>query len=317
MHANARLTIRSRKEVVALHLSGVTQAEVARLFRVSRATVSKWWHRFQADPDGDWFLDRSSRPHSCPHQTPSEVEAEILAHRREHQLGPGRIGYRLQIPSSTVWKVLARHGLNRLARMDRVTGRVVRRYEKATPGELIHLDTKQVARISEGGGWRVYGLDGTLKRNPKRKSRAGYEHVHSAIDDHSRLAYSEILPDIKGETCAGFWKRARAFYESHGITVTAAMTDNWSGYTSKVFVAALDDVTHIRIRPYRPQTNGKVERFNRTLVDEWAYARIYTSGNDRAQALADWIHIYNHHRGHTAIGGPPITRVNNLSGSDT
>lgn len=315
MHANARLTIRCRKELVAVHLSGVTQAEVARQFRVSRATVSKWWRRYQADPDGDWFVDRPSRPHWCPHQTSVEVEKAILEERRRHQLGPARIGYRLGVPASTVWKVLRRHGLNRLAKMNRVTGQVVRRYEKATPGELIHLDTKQVARISPGGGWRVYGLDGTLRRNPKRKTRAGYEHVHSAVDDHSRLAYSEILADIKGETCAGFWLRARTFFEAHGIKVQAVMTDNWSGYTSHVFSDSLDDVTHVRIRPYRPQTNGKVERFNRTLVDEWAYARIYTSGDDRAQALQDWIHIYNHHRGHTAIGGPPITRVNNQGGS--
>lgn len=317
MHANARLTVRCRRELVQLHESGVSQAEVARVFRVSRQTVSKWWTRYQTDPDGPWFMDRSSRPHSCPHQTPSEVEEAIVAERENHKAGPARIGFRLGIASSTVWKVLARHGMNRLAFMNRVTGRVVRRYEKDTPGELIHLDTKQVARISEGGGWRVYGLDGTLVRNPARKSRAGYEHVHAAVDDHSRLAYTEILPDIKGQTCAEFWTRAKAFFEDHGIQVEAVMTDNWSGYTSKMFRAALGDVEHVRIRPFRPQTNGKVERFNRTLVDEWAYARPYISGDDRAQALQDWNHIYNHHRGHTAIGGPPITRVNNQPGSNT
>lgn len=316
MHANARLTIRCRKELVRLHEMGVTQAEVARLFRVSRMTVSKWWSRYQADPDGSWFLDRSSRPHTCPHQTPAEVEKQIVEERQTHRLGPARIGYRLGIPSSTVWKVLARNGVNRLAWMNRVTGEVVRRYEKDTPGELIHIDTKQVAAISEGGGWRVHDLDGTLKRNPARKTRAGYQHVHSAVDDHSRLAYSEILPDCKAETCAGFWTRAKTFYEEHGIEAKAVMTDNWTGYTSRTFKAALGDVKHVRIRPYRPQTNGKVERFNRTLVEEWAYARIYTSNTDRAQALADWTHIYNHHRGHTAIGGPPINRVNNVDGSN-
>jgi transposase InsO family protein len=221
------------------------------------------------------------------------------------------------MPASTVWKVLRRRQLNRLAGMDRVTGRVIRRYEKSTPGELIHVDTKQIAAISQGGGWRVDGLDGTLKRNPARRSRAGYEHVHSAVDDHSRLAYSEILPDIKGATCAGFWKRAKAFFAGHGIEVTAVMTDNGSGYTSQIFTGGLDGIQHLRTRPYRPQTNGKVERFNRTLLDEWVYARTYTSGEDRAQALADWIHIYNHHRGHTAIGGPPISRVNNQGGSNT
>jgi len=317
MHRNARLTVWARREVVSRHLAGVTQAEIARQLWVSRATVSKWWRRYQADPTGQWFMDRSSRPHSCPHQTPAEVEEAIIAHRQSHRLGPGRIGYRLGVPSSTVWKVLHRHGLNRLVFMDRSTGRLIRRYEMGTPGELVHVDSKQVARISEGGGWRIYGLDGPLKRNQERKSRAGYEHVHAAVDDHSRLAYAETLPDIKAETCAGFWQRANQWFTDRGITVTAVMTDNGSAYRSQIFRDALGSINHVRTRPYRPQTNGKVERFNRTLIDEWAYARIYTSGNDRAQALQDWIHIYNHHRGHSAIGGPPISRVNNQRGSNT
>lgn len=316
MHANARLTVWARREIVRRHLSGVTQSEIAFQLRVSRATVSKWWRRYRLDPDGDWFLDRSSRPHSCPHQTPVGVEAEIVGLRQTTRLGPARIGYRLGVPASTVWKVLVRYGLNRLQMMDRTTGRVVRRYEKDAPGELIHVDTKHVAAISEGGGWRVYDLDGTLKRNAKRKSRAGFRHIHAAIDDHSRLAYAEILPDAKGVTSAGFWQRAKTFFEEHNIEVRAVMTDNWTGYTSRVFTEGLEDIQHIRIRPYRPQTNGKVERFNRTLNDEWVYARIYTSEHDRTQALADWIHIYNHHRWHSAIGGPPITRVNNQSESD-
>lgn len=316
MHRNARLTEWARRQVVSRHQSGVTQAEIARQLQVSRATVAKWWARYQADPGGAWFEDRSSRPHHCPHQTPAHVEVAIIDQRQSHRLGPARIGYRLGVPSSTVWKVLVRHQLNRLQALDRPTGRLVRRYEKDTPGELIHVDTKQVARIAEGGGWRVYGPEGTLRRNPKRKSRAGYEHVHAAIDDHSRLAYAEVLPDIKAETCAGFWTRANQWFGDQGITVQAVMTDNGSGYTSRLFTATLGQIKHVRTRPYRPQTNGKVERFNRTLTEEWAYARIYTSNNDRAKALQEWIHIYNHHRGHTAIGGPPITRVNNQGGSN-
>lgn len=277
MHRNARLTVWARKEIVDRHQEGTTLAEIACQLRVSRATVSKWWRRYQADPSGEWFLDRSSRPHSCSHQTPAHVEAAIVELRRSDKLGPARIGYRLEVPASTVWKVLRRHQLNRLAFMDRRTGRLVRRYEKETPGELVHLDTKQVARISEGGGWRVYDLDGTLRRNPARKSRAGYEHVHAAVDDHSRLAYAEVLSDTKAETCAGFWTRANQWFADQGITVQAVMTDNWSGYTARAFATRLGEVKHIRIRPYRPQTNGKVERFNRTLTDEWAYARPYTS----------------------------------------
>ncbi len=317
MHRNARLTIWARKEIVRRHREGVMLVEVARQLRVSRATVSKWWGRYQGDPGGEWFEDRSSRPHWCPHQTSADTEQAIVEERQAHKLGPARIGYRLGVPSSTVWKVLARHRLNRLQFMDRPTGRVVRRYEKRTPGELVHVDTKQVARIAEGGGWRIYGPEGTLRRNSKRKSRAGYEHVHAAVDDHSRLAYVEILPNIKAETCAGFLIRANQWFADHGITVEAVMTDNWSGYTSRLFAETLGDIKHVRIRPYRPQTNGKVERFNRTLTEEWAYARIYTSSEDRAQALQQWIHIYNHHRGHTAIGGPPISRVNNVGGSYT
>lgn len=170
MHANARLTVWARREIVRRCLAGVSQAEIARQFRVSRATVSKWWRRYQTDPRGEWYRDRSSRPLSCSHQTSPELEARIVDERKVHRLGPARIGYRLGVPSSTVWKVLRRHGLNRLRVMDRVTGERVRRYEKNTPGELIHVDTKKIARIAEGGGWRVPDLDGGLKRNPKRKN---------------------------------------------------------------------------------------------------------------------------------------------------
>lgn len=314
MHANARLTVWARRELVRRHLAGVTLAEIARQMQVSRDTVGKWWRRYLADPDGVWYLDRSSRPHSCPHQTSPEVEAQIIEQRRVHRLGPARIGFRLGVPSSTVWKVLARHGLNRLAWFDRPTGVRVRRYEKTVPGELVHVDSKQIARIPDGGGWWLHGRAYGNTTQSRRKS-LGYEHVHAAVDDHTRLAYVETLPDIKGETCAGFWNRAQTFFNQHGITVQAVMTDNWAGYLSQVFAEALDDIQHVRTRPYRPQTNGKAERFNRTLTDEWAYARPYTSENDRNQALQDWIHNYNHHRGHTAIGGPPISRVDNLPGS--
>jgi len=316
MHANARLTEWARREIVSRHRGGTSQAEIARQLQVSRATVSKWWRRYQLDPDSAWYQDRSSRPWSCPHQTSTEIEARIVAERQAHKLGPARIGYRLGVPSSTVWKVLARHGLNRLSWLDRPTGERVRRYEKDRPGELVHVDTKQVARIPDGGGWWTHGLEYHNRAENRRKSR-GYEHVHAAVDDHSRLAYVETLPDITGETCAGFWERAQRFFTDHGIEVKAVMTDNWSGYRSKVFKQALGQVRHVRTRPYRPQTNGKVERFNRTLTQEWAYARPYTSQADRTLALQDWIHTYNHHRGHTAIGGPPISRVNNLRGSNT
>ena len=316
MHRNARLTEWARKEIVRRHLSGASQAEIARQLQVSRATVSKWWHRYLRGADSDWFADRSSQPHFCPHRTPAAVEAEIVAVRQTAKLGPARIGWRLGIPSSTVWKVLARHRLNRLAFLDRPTGERVRRYEKEQPGELVHVDTKQVARIPEGGGWWSHGPE-YHNRGGSRRKALGYEFVHAAVDDHSRLAYVETLPDLKGETCAAFWKRAHRFFTEQGITVGAVMTDNWNGYRSHAFQQALGEIEHVRTRPYRPQTNGKVERFNRTLTEEWVYARPYYSETDRKQALAEWIHIYNHHRYHTAIGGPPITRVNNQGGSYT
>lgn len=314
VHANARLTVWARREIVRRHQSGVSQAEIARQMRVSRATVSKWWQRYQEAPDLAWFVDRSSRPRSCPHQTSPAVEAEIVTIRQADRLGPARIGFRLGVPSSTVWKVLSRHRLNRLAWLDRPTGQPVRRYEKGRPGELVHVDTKQVARIPEGGGWWSHGLEHHNRAENRRKSR-GYEHLHAAIDDHSRLAYVETLPDIKGETCAGFWQRAQQFFADHDITIEAVMTDNWNGYRSGAFQAALAGIEHVKTRPYRPQTNGKVERLNRTLTEEWIYARPYLSENDRNLALAEWIHTYNHHRYHAAIGGPPITRVNNQGGS--
>jgi len=316
MHRNARLTCWARQEIVRRHRDGWPLAEIARQLNVSRPTVSKWWNRFCADPQGDWFEDRSSKPRSCPRQTPPAVEAQIVGIRQADKVGPARIGFRLGMPASTVWKVLARHQLNRLSWLDRPTGERVRRYEKDHPGELVHVDSKQVARIPDGGGWWIHGPEYHNRAQSRRKAR-GYVHVHAAVDDHSRLAYVETLPDLKGATCAGFWLRAQAFFADHGIEVQAVMTDNWKGYLSAAFSEALGDVEHVRIRPYRPQTNGKVERFNRTLTEEWLYARPYTSEAERNHALQEWIHIYNHHRGHTAIGGPPISRVNNLPGSYT
>jgi transposase InsO family protein len=311
MHRNARLTLWARQQIPLRREAGWTLAEIARQLNVSRATVSKWWHRFLADPDGAWFEDRSSRPHRCPHQTPLEVEAAIVRLRRREKLGPARIGFRLEVAPSTVWKVLCRHRLNRLRWLDRPTGRVVRRYEKDHPGELVHLDTKKIAKIPEGGGWWAWGKP-YGNRYASRKAAGGYEHVHAAVDDHTRLAYCELLPDARKETCAEFWDRARAWFAKHGIAIKAVMSDNAGAYRSQHFAETLGEIEHVFIRPYRPQQNGKVERFNRTLMDEWAYARIYTSPDDRIAALADWLHTYNHHRGHTSIGGPPISRVNNL-----
>ena len=311
MHANARLTPLGRLTLCARIEAGRPIAHVAAEMGISRPTASKWWHRYlQLGLEG--LADRSSRPHSCPTKTAAEVEAQIAQLRQTLKLGPVRIGYRLGVAASTVHRVLCRLGLNRLSWMDRPTGRVIRRYERAVPGELVHVDIKKLGRIPPGGGWRALGRG---KDGHVGHSGVGYAFIHSAVDDHSRLAYSEVLADERKHTCAQFWQRANTWFADHGVTVTEVITDNGPGYRSKEFAAALGDTIHRFTRPYRPQTNGKVERFNRTLLEEWAYVRPYLSEQARTDALADWLHIYNHHRSHTAIGGlTPIDRVNNVPG---
>jgi transposase InsO family protein len=279
---------------------------------VSRATVAKWCNRFEAEGfAGLW--DRSSRPHTSPTQTSPHLEALIAELRREAKLGPARIGYRLGIPASTVHRVLVRLGLNRLAWMDRPTGRVIRRYERDRPGDLVHVDIKKLGRVPDGGGWRAHGREARPRNFKAKTSGVGYAYLHAAVDDHSRLAYVEAHPDETQHTCAAFWRRAAGFFADHGITIAQVLTDNGPGYRSRAFAQALGEVQHLRTRPYRPQTNGKVERFNRTLLEEWAYVRVYDSEAERLAALEDFLHCYNHHRRHTSLGGQtPIDRVNNL-----
>ena len=232
-----------------------------------------------------------------------------------------RIGYRLGVAPSTVHRVLTRLGLNRLKWMDRPTGRVIRRYERESPGDLVHVDVKKLGRIPDGGGWRTVGRAEGNRNNGSGRGprRAGYGFIHSAVDDHSRLAYSEILGDERKATAADFWLRARDWFAGHGVEVREVLTDNGSCYRSFDFRDALGEhVTHRWTRPYRPQTNGKVERFNRTMLEEWAYVRPYESEAERVEAFADFLHLYNHHRGHSALkGGPPISRVNDLRGQYT
>ena len=311
MHGNARLTPVGRLTMVLRIESGRPVAHVAAEMGISRPTAYKWWHRWQAD-GVEGLVDRSSRPRSCPHQSPPELEAEIVELRRTLKLGPVRIGARLGVPASTVHRVLVRLGLNRLAWIDRPTGRVIRRIHTDRPGQLVHVDIKKLGRIPDGGGWRTRGrgYNGDFARG----RRVGFAYVHTAIDGHTRLAYSEVLPNEQGVTAAGFWSRAHQFLADHNITVEAVLTDNGSCYRSRLWAQALGDIEHRRTRPRRPQTNGKVERFNRTLLDEWAYVRPYASEAERVAALDDWLHLYNHHRHHTAIAGPPISRVNDLPG---
>ena len=249
-----------------------------------------------------------------------KFERRILGLRRNKKLGPARIAGRLEMAPSTVHAVLARNGMSRLAWMDRPTGEVVRRYEHDHPGDLVHVDIKKLGKIPPGGGWRAHGRSTATRSAKAKRTNIGYCYVHSAVDDHSRLAYSEIHDDERAATAAGFWRRARTRFAEHGITVRAVLTDNGACYRSSEWLqeVAGGGATPRFIRPYRPQTNGKVERFNRTLVEEWAYVRKYSSEAERRRRLDSWLHTYNHHRCHTALGGqPPITRVDNLTGHYT
>ncbi|MFR9727565.1 IS481 family transposase, partial [Streptomyces sp. MS19] len=279
-HRNARLTVHGRRILIERVRSGRPVAHVAAEMGISRTTAHKWVRRFAAEGEPG-LHDRPSRPLSTPHRTPADIEARVCELRQDRKLGPARIGPVLDIPASTVHRILTRHGLNRLAFMDRPTGQVIRRYERERPGELIHVDVKKLGRIPDGGGWRTHGRQATRAGKPG----VGFDYIHSAVDDHTRLAYSEVHPDEKAATCAAFLRRAAAHFATLGITrIERVLTDNaWSYRKSTLFKQALADLgaTGKLTRPYRPQTNGKVERFNRTLLDEWAYQRPYTTNTER------------------------------------
>jgi transposase len=324
-----------RLKLARFHVeSGSTIRGTAERFQVSTTTVIRWSRRYRAvqaagmTPTSRDMVDASSRPHRSPMRTRCRIERRVTHLRTTRRLGPVQIAGRVGIPASTVHRILVRAGLNRLDHMDRATGEVIR-YERDRPGDLLHVDVKKFGRIPAGGGWKVHGRGFDETRAAERANAAhharrgtgkpGYTHVHSAIDDHSRLAYSEVHDDETTATTLGFWTRAIAFYASHGITVTEVISDNGPAYRSNDWVRMNRDlgITVRRTRPYRPQTNGKVERYQRTLRDEWGYAKAYRSESARRAALTSWLHIYNHHRPHTALGGkPPITRVTNLLGQN-
>lgn len=248
------------------------------------------------------------------------LHAHRAADRRtagEPPLGPARIGYLLGIHPSTVHKVLSRFGLSRLSWQDRATGQAIRRYEHEAPGDLVHVDIKKLGRIPDGGGHRVTdrATGNRNKTGTPANRKPGYAYLHNAVDDHSRLAYTEILADERKETASGFWKRANAYFNSAGITVKRVLTNNGSCYRSHAFADGLGpDIKHKRTRPYRPQTNGKIERFNRTMLKEWTYARAYRSEAERVAAFPAWPGYYNC-RGRTSLKGlAPVGRVPNLRG---
>jgi len=315
-HANADLTPKARGKLSRLVIEqGWTLRRAAERFQCSPATAKKWVDRYRTRGE-DGMADMSSRPRRSPNRTDVRTERRIVALRFTRRWGPHRIAAHLHLARSTVGKVLTRYRMPPLACLDHSTGLPVRkpapqRYEHEQPGDLIHVDIKKLGRIPQGGGHRSLGR---AKGRKNRRAGTGYAYLHHAVDDHSRLAYSEILADEKKETAVAFWLRAAAFFAAHGITVRAVLTDNGACYRARAFTAAWGpNIKHRRTRPYRPQTNGKVERFNRTLTTEWAYARPYTSEAERAATYPHWLHQYNHHRTHTGIGGKtPISRVHNL-----
>ncbi len=327
-HANAALTPRARLRLAKLIVEERWPVAVAaKMFMTSPPTARKWATRFRAEGRAG-MVDRSSRPRSMPTKTPPAVVKRIVKARWRRRLGPAQIAGELGIPASTVHAVLVRARINRLSHIDRVTGEPIRRYEHDHPGSLIHVDVTKFGNIPDGGGWRYVGKQqgdknrsATVERTgaPRSKWRGpllGTAFLHTVVDDHSRVAYVEICADEKAVTAIGVLERATAWFADRGVTVERVLSDNGSAYRSHAWQDACAGlgIKHKRTRPYRPQTNGKIERFHRTLADGWAYARFYRSESERRAALPGWIHFYNHHRHHSAIGAAPISRLNNLPG---
>lgn len=327
-HVNATLTPRTRLRLARLIVDdGWTYSAAATMFMVAPRTAKKWADRYRAEgPAG--MADRSSRPRTSPNRTSAVLVRKIVRLRWRHRLGPVQIAGRLGIAASTVHAVLVRCRINRLSRIDRVTGEPLRRYEHDRPGSLIHVDVTKFGNIPDGGGHRFLGrikgkhnAHATARRTGQRgknyKPRIGTAFVHTVIDDYSRVAYAEICGDEKAATAIGVLERAVAWFADRDVTVERVLSDNGSAYKSHAWRDACAElgIVHKRTRPYRPQTNGKIERFHRTLGDGWAYARLYNSTDARNERLPQWLHFYNHHRAHSALGGqPPVTRLTNLPG---
>ncbi|WP_395692245.1 IS481 family transposase [Nocardioides sp.] len=328
-HANAALTPRARLKLARLIVDqGWSVPRAAERYDVSWKTAKKWANRYRAEgPVG--MLDRSSRPHRQPHRTPAPVVRKIVHLRWKQRLGPVEIADRLGMASSTVHAVLVRCRINRLTHLDRVTGEPIRRYEHDHPGDLLHQDVKKLGRVPDGGGWRYVGRQqGEKNRSttvartgaPRSKHRdplIGTCYLHTIIDDYSRVAYVEAHDDETKETAALVLRNAVAWFAERGVTVQRVLTDNGGCYKSHLWrdTCAELGITPKRTKPYRPQTNGKIERFHRTLAEGWAFKKFYSSEAARLAALPGWLHQYNHHRPHSAIGKrSPITRLDNLAG---
>jgi transposase InsO family protein len=333
-HANAALTPRARLRLARLVVEeGWPIARAAERFEVSWPTAKRWADRYREQAPGHGpglglagMQDRSSRPHRQPNKTPPAVVRRIVSLRRRHRYGPVQLADALGLASSTVHAVLTRCRLHRLSYLDRHTGEPIRRYEHPHPGAMLHVDVKKLGNIPDGGGWRYLGRAQGKKnraatagkpRNAYHNPRIGTAFVHTVIDDHSRVAYAEIHDDETATTATTVLRNAVAWFTDRGITIERVLSDNGSAYRSHLWRDTCTElgITPKKTRPYRPQTNGKIERFHRTLADGWAFKQLYPTEQARRDALPAWLHHYNHHRPHTAIGKtPPITRLTNLPG---
>jgi transposase InsO family protein len=317
-HPNAVLTPVGRRKMVDCVLNRRWTIEAtAERFQVDAKTVRKWRDRFVAEGEAG-LLDRSSRPLSSPNQTPERRRRQVVQLRKQRRWGAEHIAAEVGLASSTVQSILRSEGLGRLDRGDRATDGESKpkpqRYERERPGELAHVDVKKIAAIPAGGGWRMHG-------KAKRKSRvfAGYRYIHTLIDDRTRVAYSEILDDEQGLTAAAFLDRGVAWFTSLGITIERVLSDNGACYRSNAWAAtcARHRITPKRTKPFHPQTNGKVERFHRILLEEWAYIRDWTSEATRGNGYLRFLHFYNHHRSHGALGWqPPMATLDRLAGDN-
>ena len=328
-HANAALTPRGRLRLARLIVEKKwTVAAAARQYNVTWPTANRWASRYAA-MGAEGMADRSSRPHRIANKTPTYQVKKVVHLRWKKRLSPIEIGARLGMPASTVHAVLTRCRLNKLSHVDIRTGEPIRRYEHPYAGAMIHVDVKKLGNIPDGGGWRFVGRQqGDRHRaatpdKPKsawRNPKMGTAFVHTVIDDHSRVAYAEIHNDETAATAIGVLRRAVSWFAARGVTVERVLSDNGSAYKSHAWRDACAELAIAvkKTRPYRPQTNGKIERFHRTMAAGWAFAQHYKSETARRKALPGWLHQYNHHRPHSAIGKvPPITRLTNLPGQYT
>lgn len=316
-HRKARTTVFARQLIVERVAAGWPPAHVAEQLGISRATVYKWLRRWRQEGSAG-LVDRSSRPHRQPRRLADAVEHRIMELRRSSHRGPVWLAAQLGLPASTIGRVLQRHQAPALDAVDPITGEPVRRrhsgvrYEHRRPGDLLHVDVKKLGRIPDGGGWRLLGRDATVAHRHK-KIPLGYDYLHVAVDDRTRLAYVEAHPDEKDATCAAFLHRAVSWFRRQGVLVRRLLTDNAATYRRGSCWSAVCSALQLRrrfTRPGCPWTNGKAERLNRTLLTEWAYSQPWTSNTARLAALDAWVDDYNNHRGHSALGGhPPVSRL--------